>query len=145
VEIVTRGRIHLVDQLPGFIAFLNDQRSGLVTYHIEADACEIVSLNSMVEGAGIGTAMLKAVDQVARASGCRRIWLITTNDNLHALRFYQKRGFALAAIHRRAIEATRRIKPTIPLIGLDGIPIRDEIELEYLLHANEPHEVQPSS
>ncbi len=64
--------------------------------------------------------------------GCDSIevWLITTDANLHALRFYQRRGLVLAALHRNAVEAARRIKPEIPLIGNDGIPIRDELELE---------------
>lgn len=133
-EIVTRGRLFHADQLPGFIAFLDGQPAGLLTYRIEAKACEIVSLNSVIQGHGVGTALLENVQKVARASGCRRLWLITTNDNLQALRFYQKRGFVLVAVHRRAIEKSRAIKPTIPVIGLDGIPIRDEIELELLLH-----------
>jgi len=54
----------------------------------------------------------------------------TTNDNLNALRFYQKRGFVLAAVYPEAIERARKIKPTISLIGYEGIPLRDEIELE---------------
>jgi ribosomal protein S18 acetylase RimI-like enzyme len=63
-------------------------------------------------------------------AGCRRVWLITTNDNLEALGFYQKRGFVLAALHRNAMAETRRFKPNIPLIGMGGIPLRDELELE---------------
>jgi DNA-3-methyladenine glycosylase I len=73
------------------------------------------------------------VKKVARQSGCRRLWLVTTNDNLNALRFYQKRGFALVAVHRNALEISRKLKPEIPLIGADGIPLRDEIELEITL------------
>jgi hypothetical protein len=59
--------------------------------------------------------------------------LITTNDNTKALRFWQKRGFRLAAVHRNAVEKSRKIKPEIPLTGNDGIPIKDEIELEMAL------------
>ena len=73
------------------------------------------------------------VRAAAVAAGCRRLWLITTNDNLPALRFYQRRGFVLAALHRDAIAASRRLKPQIPLLGLDNIPIRDELELEMAL------------
>ena len=75
----------------------------------------------------------KAVTQVAREAGCKRLWLITTNDNLHALRFYQKRGFRLVAVHRSAVDAARQLKPRISLIGNDQIPLPDEIELEMLL------------
>jgi ribosomal protein S18 acetylase RimI-like enzyme len=73
------------------------------------------------------------VREVATAAGCRRLWLITTNDNLDALRFYQRRGFELVAVHRDFREVARRLKPSIPLEGNFGIPIRDEIELELRL------------
>ena len=96
---------------------------------------EIVSIDSTHPGRGVGTALIEAVKKEARRQGCRRLWLITTNDNLNALRFYQKRGFALVAVHRNAIEISRRLKPEIPLTGHDGIPLRDEIELETLLEA----------
>ncbi|MBK9123270.1 MAG: GNAT family N-acetyltransferase, partial [Chloroflexi bacterium] len=65
--------------------------------------------------------------------GIHRLWLITTNDNLDALRFYQKRGWHLVAVHRDALNESRRLKPQIPIIGMDGIPLRDEIELEMTL------------
>ena len=80
--------------------------------------------------AGWGTALVDAATAVARAAGCRRVWLITTNDNIDALRFYQRRGFTLVAVHAGAIDAARRVKPAIPRVGGHGIPIRDEIELE---------------
>jgi hypothetical protein len=57
--------------------------------------------------------------------------VITTNDNLDALRFYQRRGFRLAALHRGAVDDSRaRLKPQIPPIGDHGIKLRDELELE---------------
>ena len=94
---------------------------------------EVVTLDSLRPGRGIGTALIEAVKSAASAAGCRRLWLITTNDNLHALGFYQKRGFRLVAVHPGAVDAARRLKPEIPLNGNDGIPIRDEIELEIVL------------
>jgi GNAT superfamily N-acetyltransferase len=129
-EVVTRGRIHHADQLPGFIALDAEKAVGLVTYAIEKEECEIVSLDSIETGKGIGSALIKAVMDLARAKQCRRIWLITTNDNTRALRFYQKAGFKLVAIHCGAIQRSREMKPSIPENGCDGIPIRDEIELE---------------
>ncbi len=106
---------------------------GLITYQIIDQECEIITLDSFCEGLGIGSALIDTVLQVAVQTGCYRLWLITTNDNLSALRFYQKRGFHLAALHPNAIEHSRKLKPQIPQIGHDGIPIRDEIELEMLL------------
>jgi DNA-3-methyladenine glycosylase I len=129
-RIVSRGRAHQADKLSGFVADGPAGRLGLVTYRLEGDQCEIVSLDSLAEGRGIGTALMAAVEQAACATGCWRLWLITTNDNLPALRFYQKRGFTLVAVHRNALDLSRRLKPEIPEIGQDGIPLCDEIELE---------------
>jgi ribosomal protein S18 acetylase RimI-like enzyme len=81
----------------------------------------------------VGSALIAAVRAAAQAAGCRRLWLVTTNDNTRALRFYQKRGFRLAALYPNAMERYRRLKPQIPELGLDGIPLRDEIELEMTL------------
>lgn len=128
--IVVHGVTYQPSTLPGFAAVQEGEIVGLITYQIEEKDCGIVSLDSLRESQGIGTALMEAVKKVALEAGCCRIWLITTNDNLHALRFYQKRGFVLVAVHRGAVTASRKIKPEIPLMGADGIPIRDEIELE---------------
>jgi GNAT superfamily N-acetyltransferase len=130
---VSRGKIFRPHELPGFLALTGTRRVGLITYHIERRRCEIVTLNSLCEAIGIGTALISAVRGRALETGCRKIWLITTNDNLNALRFYQKRGFVLVAVHRNAMEHSRRLKPEIPLTGGGGIILRDEIELEMAL------------
>jgi ribosomal protein S18 acetylase RimI-like enzyme len=127
---VARGRVIRPKEHPGFVAEDGRQRLGLVTYRIGDGECEIVTIDSVVEGRGVGTALIDAVTAQARAAGCRRVWLITTNDNLNALRFYQGRGFRLVAVHSGAVEASRRLKPEIPEVGYFGIPIRDELELE---------------
>jgi len=75
----------------------------------------------------------EAVVDEARSRGCKRLWLITTNDNQKAVRFYRNRGFQLAAIHKNALDETRKLKPGLPETGIDGIPLKDEIELELLL------------
>lgn len=127
--VVAHQTTYLPHELPGFIALDNEIPVGLLTYHLDGTACEIVTLNSLREGQGIGSALIEAAAEAARQAGCQRLWLITTNDNLHALRFYQKRGFVLAALHANAVTRSRQIKPEIPLVGNDGIPIRDELEL----------------
>lgn len=121
--------------LDGF-AVINEEYKiiGLITYIIKNNECEIISLDSIEEGKGIGTSLIREVDKVARNNNCKLLKLITTNDNLLALKFYQKRGFHLSKILKNAVEKAREIKPEIPLIGNDGIPIRDEIELEKLLN-----------
>ncbi len=130
VRQVVRDREYRADELPGFIAVQEDKPVGLITYQIEGEQCEITTLNSLVEGVGIGSALIDAVKDVAANAKCKRLWVITTNDNTAALRFYQKRGFLLVAVYPNAVEQSRKLKPEIPLVGADGIPIRDEIELE---------------
>jgi ribosomal protein S18 acetylase RimI-like enzyme len=130
--VVAHGVVFHPRELPGFVASDADGRPiGLVTYRIAQNACEVVTLNSLQENQGVGTALLDAVRDAAVQAGCRRIWLITTNDNLRALGFYQKRGYRLVAVHRDALQRSRELKPSIPLVSPDGIPLRDEIELEY--------------
>jgi ribosomal protein S18 acetylase RimI-like enzyme len=132
--VVTRGQIFQPDELPGFIAERQGRLCGMLTYHIQDLDCEIVTLLSLVEGIGIGSALIEAVRKIASQNRCCKLWLITTNDNLPALRFYQKRGFHLVAVHRHALEATRAIKPGLRQLGMYDIPLRDEIELELLLN-----------
>ena len=130
---IARGRTLYVDKHPGFIAVQDDKPVGLITYQIDGDQCEMTLLDSLVEGKGIGTALVNAVKDIAQQAGCKRLWLITTNDNTAALRFFQKRGFSLVAVYPNALIKSRELKPEIPLIGNDGIPLRDEIELEIIL------------
>jgi ribosomal protein S18 acetylase RimI-like enzyme len=131
--IISRGMAYTVSDLPGFVAEVDGVAAGLLTFCIDGTACEIVTLDSWRERMGVGSALIAAMVSAARERGCSRLWLITTNDNLHALGFYQRRGFRLAALYPDAIAEARRRKPSIPLIGLQGIPIRDEIELEMAL------------
>jgi ribosomal protein S18 acetylase RimI-like enzyme len=132
-------RGELVDALgvPGIVALLGSHRVGLLTYQVTGVECEIVALAAAPRRAGVGTLLLDSLR--AQVEGCRRIWLITTNDNLDALRFYQRRGFRLAALDRGAVDdARQRLKPGIPLIGAYGLPLRDELELELLLSGGAP-------
>lgn len=131
--VVAHGVVYRPDTLDGFVALDGEEWIGEITYYVSGSDCEIISLDSLREGQGVGTMLIHKVTEQARATGCQRIFLITTNDNLHALGFYQKRGFELVAVHREAMKESRKIKPSIPLVGHDGIPLRDEIELEMLL------------
>ncbi len=107
---------------------------GVLTYVIDGTDCEVLTLHAEPRHTGAGTALLEAVERVAREAGCTRLWLITTNDNVDALRFYQRRGFRLKALHAGAVDDARaRLKPQISKTGDYGIPLRDELELELLL------------
>jgi DNA-3-methyladenine glycosylase I len=147
-QIVSRGKAVYGHLLPGFMAERSPAASeeemsedevaaaenvGLITVHIGEKECEITTLDSLDESIGVGTALVEAVENWAREAGIERLWLVTTNDNLEALKFWQKRGYELVSVHRNAIADARRIKPQIPITGLNGITIRDEIELEKLV------------
>ncbi|WP_019535339.1 GNAT family N-acetyltransferase [Paenibacillus ginsengihumi] len=131
--VVSRGHVHELAHLPGDGCRIDEELVGWIFYAIAGDECEIVSLESRVENRGIGTRLIESVKERAEAAGCRKIWLITSNDNIRAIRFYQKRGFDLVAVHRDAITEARKRKPSIPLFGCEGIPIRHELEFELRL------------
>jgi GNAT superfamily N-acetyltransferase len=135
--VVVRGTVYQPHTLHGFIAEVGHAKwVGLATYKIKGASCELVTLNSLQEGEGIGTALVEAVAEKGAACGCTRLWCVTTNDNFPALVFYQKRGFRIVAVYPGAVDQARSIKPSIPLWGIESIPIRDEIELEIPLDPN---------
>jgi ribosomal protein S18 acetylase RimI-like enzyme len=123
-------------RLPALVCVAAGDIVGLATYDVRDGQCEVLTLNAFTQGRGIGSALLDAVAEEARQRACKRLWLITTNDNMRALRFYQRRGLRLVAVHRGAVDDARRLKPTLPAVGYDGIPVHDEIELELPLAAN---------
>ncbi|GLX69345.1 GNAT family N-acetyltransferase [Paenibacillus glycanilyticus] len=132
--VVSKGQQHRVQHAEGVIAWLDGHRAGAATYRISGQECELTSLHATMRGAGIGSKLIEAVEQIVSQLGVQRLWLITTNDNMNAMRFYQKQGYRLKAVYPGAVdEARQQLKPSIPLIGNDNIPIRDEIEVEKFL------------
>jgi len=127
--VVSRGALHRLPQLPGFVAEQGGERVGFASYRPDGEACELVAIASLHERRGIGRALIAAVSAAAARAGARRLWLVTTNDNVGALRFYQLTGFRLVAVHLDAVDRSRALKPSIPALGHDNIPIRDELEL----------------
>jgi len=134
-RMVSRGRLHSCDELPGFAAILDGAKVGLLNYRIDGSELEVVTLYCAVRRRGVGSALLAAATASARRAGCSRLWLVTTNDNTRAIAFYRRRGMKLAAVHRDALVESRKLKPEIPLIGHGGETIRDEVEFEILLSA----------
>jgi GNAT superfamily N-acetyltransferase len=131
--VVAGGRELRPAELPIVVAEADGERAGLATYAVTGRDCELVSLDALTVGAGIGGALVEAVADAARGAGCTRLHLITSNDNLPALRLYQRHGFVLVALHRGAVDTARQHKPEIPATGHAGIPLRDELELERAL------------
>lgn len=132
-KVVSRGVMHRADDLPGFIAMLRGEASALLTYCVMNSELEVVSLHAAIAGRGLGSRLLAEARDRARDLRCRRLWLITTNDNEPAIAFYLRWGMHLAATHRGAIAESRKLKPEISYFGVGGRPIEDEIEFELLL------------
>ena len=128
--VAVHGSVLRPAELPGFIAERSGRVVGLLTYQVQGDVLEIVTLNAIERRVGIGTMLIEAAAGAARRFHCREVRLTTTNDNVDALRFYQRRGFRLVALRPGAVDDARvRHKPAIPPTGAHGIPLRDEIEL----------------
>jgi N-acetylglutamate synthase-like GNAT family acetyltransferase len=125
--LVTRGKTYRAQDLDGVLVYEEEKIIGLGLYNIEKEDCEIVLLETFVQNKGIGTKIIEKIKENAKKKNCKRVWLITDNSNINALKFYQKRGFHISNIYLNAMEESRRIKPEIPMF-YDGIEIRDEIE-----------------
>ncbi len=133
LTIVSLGKMYDAKTLNGFVALKREKVVGFVLYHIENNECEIVAIYSEIDNKGIGTALINTVKDFAIKNECKRLFLITTNDNIRGFAFYQKKGFSIAKVHVDAIKDSRKLKPQIPLVADNGIPIRDEIEFEIKL------------
>src|SRR5262245_981853 len=131
LRVARRGE--LVDALahPAVLAWSGDDLLGVATYVLGDAECELLTLHADTRFTGVGSALVAAVAGVARRASCTRLWLVTTNDNVDALRFYQRRGFRLVLLRPGAVDESRRtLKPEIPVTGDYDIPLRDELELE---------------
>ena len=129
-RIALHDRLYDIMDLAGFVAERDGEPTGVVTYLVTGDECEIMTLDCITQFAGTGTALVERVKTAAIGRGCTRLTVTTTNDNLDALRFYQRRGFRLAAIDPGAVDRQRRtLKPEIPVVGEYQIPVRDELHL----------------
>ncbi|MEO8510837.1 MAG: GNAT family N-acetyltransferase [Chloroflexota bacterium] len=135
-------------QHPGLVAERDGEPVGVATLIEGSDAFEILTLNAIERGGGAGSVLLETAVRVAAASQHARVWLVTTNDNLEALRFYLSRGMHVARVHSGAVAADRELKPAIPLRNAEnGLPIRDLVELEIAAKSTDqvlPHVAVPA-
>jgi len=131
--LLIRAKKYYPTKLDGIFAIQNQEVIGFLFYDIQGADCEIVVFEVFDKFKGIGTQLLNELKSTAKNKNCQRIYLMTTNDSLDALRFYQCRGFHICKMHLDSVKKSRAIKPSIPLLGEHGIPLRDEIDLEYFL------------
>lgn len=120
-------RGELIDVLigEGAVAECDGEAVGVALWRGDGTSTELTYLWAFETGDGIGTRLIEAMfERVATP-----IWVVTTNDNVDALRFYQRLGFRLRDLRAGAVDDARRdLKPAIP-VERDGIAIRDELEL----------------
>ncbi|MEY9844668.1 GNAT superfamily N-acetyltransferase [Streptacidiphilus sp. BW17] len=128
--VVAHGTVYDALHLPALLAERDGRVVGLLTYTLSPGGLEVVTLDAVPPRGGVGSALLDAGVVVARRAGAARLWLVTTNDNLDALRFYQRRGLRIVSVAPGAVDAARLVKPSIPETGEYGIPLHDELTLE---------------
>ena len=130
-------RGELIDVLDPGLGFVMGEGSGLLTFRLDDPELELTAVAAAPRGTGTGTALLDAFLVEARRLRVAGIWVVTTNDNLEAVAFYQRRGFRLRTLRAGAVdEARRTLKPAIPAVGQHGIEMHDELELSLVLSSD---------
>ena len=133
-EIVSLKKVHDATLLEGFIApSPAGDLNGLITLDVTDHGCEIVTMNSVYKGRGTGTNLMSCAEIFARETSCKRLWLVTSNDNVEAMAFYMRRGFRMSKVHRDALNEARKSNPSIPTHGHHGIEMHDLVEFERIL------------
>lgn len=124
--ILARGDAYTIEECELFVA--GDMAGLAAVSGRDRPTAELVAINAFAPHQGTGTALLDFIAERLTPDFVA-LRLTTTNDNLDALRFYQRRGFELAALRPGAVDAARLAKPSIPRRGDYDIPIRDELDL----------------
>ena len=125
--VVTRGQAYDTWHCPGLIAVDEGKLIGYLLYLPKSEEWEILVLHALEKNRGIGTALIDALSEKVKKTGGKKLSVVTTNDNIPAIRFYQRRGFSLGEVGFNALEETRKIKPNVPEIGLEGIRLSHEL------------------
>lgn len=131
--VVSRDHVYLPVDVEGLALYDDGRLLALATFSVEGSVAEVVSLDALERSHGNGPALLGEVERRLAARGVKRSWLLTTNDNIAAIGVYLRGGYRLVAVHLDAMDEVRRIKPAVPLIGENGIPLRDTWEFEKVL------------
>ncbi|HET9903962.1 MAG TPA: GNAT family N-acetyltransferase [Xanthobacteraceae bacterium] len=124
------GRFVGPEDVEGIGAFAGERLHGVATWMIMGRVMHVIAVNAFTELRGVGARLVEAMIVEAREQGLALLRATVSNDNVVGLRFYQKRGFRVTGLNRGIFDVMRHVKPSIPRTGLDGIPMRDEFELE---------------
>ena len=143
-QVVSNGVLHRLQDYPACVAHTKNELTGFAVYIPDQPSCELLAIAAISPGNGVGTTLMNWVEQAAAKLGCTHIWLATTNDNLDAIKFYQRNSYTLLKLRPGAFKGVLRLKgldPDSTVIGNFGIPIRDEIQMEKELSHASPREV----
>ena len=127
-KIVAFGEVMDIDAMPALVAVMYTDPSGALAYRLLGDALHIVALatDPMWQRSGVGGYLVAEAELLARRLALSRLVVSTTNDNLPALYFYQRRGYRLTDLVPNNVIAHTHEEQE----GFAGIPVRDEIRLE---------------
>lgn len=130
-RVIGFGQVLDVDAMPALVATMHEDVSGALAYRLLGDGLHIVALatDPMWQRSGVGGHLVAEAELLARRLSLARVIVTTTNDNLPALYFYQRRGYRLVSVSPGSMLAhTEGVLP-----GFAGIPVRDEMQLEKML------------
>jgi GNAT superfamily N-acetyltransferase len=125
LPLVTPERIWHPDEVVGLEGRDLGGPIGLVTLVVDGGLGEIISLEAYVPCRGHGSFLLAGAEAEMARRGARRARVRTTNDNLRAQAFYQRRGWRLVGIELDGMERVRALKPGLLAAGAHGLPLRD--------------------
>lgn len=127
-KIVAFGEVMDIDQMPALVASMSTDLSGALAYRLFGDALHMVALatDPMWQRSGVGGHLVAEAELLARRLNLQRLVVATTNDNLPALYFYQRRGYRMTVLVPDSIIA----HTGQAVAGFAGIPVRDEVRLE---------------
>lgn len=140
LPVVSIDRSYLPEDVQG-LAWRDEwgEALGLVTWHIDGDHAELVTVDAYQQGRHIGGRLLAGAEAELRSHNVRTVSIITTNDNLRAVAFYVRHGYRIVRIELDGVERVRKIKPDVPLVGNEGLPLRDMFELKKDLLEGDSH------
>lgn len=109
------------------IAEASGEFAGLISLALHGGELAIVLLSvyPQFQGAGVGSALIEAAVDRARAKNVPALKVATTNDDVPALYIYQRQGFSIFDVACGAV--VDHHGAAIP--GFANIPVRDEIRL----------------